>query len=368
MSRPSPTLTTKLFYGFGSVAFGVKDNGFGFFLLLYYNQVLGPAGAVGRARHHGRADRRRVPRSASSATSPTTCTRAGDGATPSCTPRRSRSRCRYYLLWTPPAGLSPPGAVRLLRRHRDPRPVLHHLLRDPRARRSCRADDDYDERTSLLGYRFFFGWWGGLTMAVLAFAVFLQPDARAPGRRAEPGRLPPLRHRRVGHHGVRDPDLRARHAPLHPVPAAAAGEAAVRPAAHASRAARDALEPLLPRALRLGDLRRDGGRPDGRAQHLLQHLLLGADLRPRCRSWSGQLLAAAVALAIAPRLSQRLGKKRAAVCDRARPSSCSQPARSSCGSWGCSPRTTRPRLCRSCSCSTSLVITLISSRASSSPR
>jgi len=28
-------------YGLGAVAFGVKDNGFQFFLLLYYNQVLG---------------------------------------------------------------------------------------------------------------------------------------------------------------------------------------------------------------------------------------------------------------------------------------------------------------------------------------
>ena len=42
------SLGTKLAYGFGSVAFGVKDNGFSFFLLLYYNQVLGlPEAQVG---------------------------------------------------------------------------------------------------------------------------------------------------------------------------------------------------------------------------------------------------------------------------------------------------------------------------------
>ena len=35
------TLRPKLFYGVGSVAYGVKDNGFSFFLLIYYNQVLG---------------------------------------------------------------------------------------------------------------------------------------------------------------------------------------------------------------------------------------------------------------------------------------------------------------------------------------
>ena len=32
---------TRIIYGIGSVAYGVKDNGFQFFLLLYYNQVLG---------------------------------------------------------------------------------------------------------------------------------------------------------------------------------------------------------------------------------------------------------------------------------------------------------------------------------------
>src|ERR1700748_3199955 len=31
----------KLFYGFGSIAYGVKDFGFGTLLLFYYNQVVG---------------------------------------------------------------------------------------------------------------------------------------------------------------------------------------------------------------------------------------------------------------------------------------------------------------------------------------
>jgi len=38
---PRVDLRTKVLYGLGAVAFGVKDNGFSFFLLLYYNQVLG---------------------------------------------------------------------------------------------------------------------------------------------------------------------------------------------------------------------------------------------------------------------------------------------------------------------------------------
>jgi glycoside/pentoside/hexuronide:cation symporter, GPH family len=34
-------LRTKLVYGFGTVAYGIKDNGFNFLLLIFYNQLLG---------------------------------------------------------------------------------------------------------------------------------------------------------------------------------------------------------------------------------------------------------------------------------------------------------------------------------------
>src|SRR4051812_22018964 len=35
------SLTTKIFYGFGSIAYGIKDGGFRSLLLIYYNQVVG---------------------------------------------------------------------------------------------------------------------------------------------------------------------------------------------------------------------------------------------------------------------------------------------------------------------------------------
>ena len=48
--RPRIGLVTKALYGFGSIAFGIKDNGFRVFLLLFYNQVVGqPAGQVSAA-------------------------------------------------------------------------------------------------------------------------------------------------------------------------------------------------------------------------------------------------------------------------------------------------------------------------------
>ena len=40
LERAAPVdLVTKLFYGFGSVAYGIKDNGFQTFVLLFYNQL-----------------------------------------------------------------------------------------------------------------------------------------------------------------------------------------------------------------------------------------------------------------------------------------------------------------------------------------
>ena len=46
---PLPT-RLRLTQGLGAMAFGVKDNGFSFFLLIFYNQVLGmDAGLVGLA-------------------------------------------------------------------------------------------------------------------------------------------------------------------------------------------------------------------------------------------------------------------------------------------------------------------------------
>lgn len=180
MSSPSaPTLRTKLFYGFGSVAFGVKDNGFGFLLLLYYNQVLGmPESMVGLAimialvadsfldpivghfsdHLHSRWGRRHPFMYAS--------------AIPVAV--------SYYFLWTPPAGLSQQGLfvyfvlIAILVR------TFITFYEIPSASLAAELTDDYDQRTSILGYRFFFGWWGGLTMAVLAFAIFLQPDANHP--------------------------------------------------------------------------------------------------------------------------------------------------------------------------------------------
>lgn len=177
--RRAPGVWTKIFYGFGSVAFGVKDNGFAFFLLLYYNQVLGLPESwvgfgimialfadalfdplVGYASDHLRSPwGRRHPFMYASAVPVAVA---------------------YYFLWNPPAALSNAqlfvyfAALAILVR------ILIACYEIPSSSLVAELTDNYDDRTSILSYRFVFGWWGGLTVAVLAYSVFLTPDAAYP--------------------------------------------------------------------------------------------------------------------------------------------------------------------------------------------
>lgn len=179
LAHRQPSLATKLFYGFGSVAFGVKDNGFAFFLLLYYNQVLGlPERWVGIGimtalmldalsdpvvgyvsdHFHSRWGRRHpfmyfaaLPVAGS-----------------------------YFLLWNPPSGLSPEGLLAYFIVVAVVVRTMITFYEIPSSSLVAELTDDYDQRTTILSYRYFFGWWGGLTMSVLAYTFFLQPDAEHP--------------------------------------------------------------------------------------------------------------------------------------------------------------------------------------------
>ena len=178
-AAPPPGVFTKVFYGIGAVAFGVKDNGFAFFLLLYYSQVLGlPQQRVGLAimlalmadalfdplvgyasdHFHSRWGRRH----------------------PFMYAAAVPVGVAYYFLWCPPAHLTGDALFAYLLFVSIGVRVLIACFEIPSSSLVAELTEDYDQRTSILSYRFFFGWWGGLTMAVLAYSVFLQPDAGHP--------------------------------------------------------------------------------------------------------------------------------------------------------------------------------------------
>ena len=171
-------LRIKLGNGIGSIAYGVKDNGFATLLLLFYSQVLGlearlvglillvallldamvdPLVGYWSDKTHGRWGKRH----------------------PWMYAAILPMAAAWLMLWHPP--------------HTSSNWLYGYLLLFAflmRAAVSCYEipalsvvpglTSDYDERTSVTRWRFVFGWAGGLVMLMLAFGVFLVPSARYP--------------------------------------------------------------------------------------------------------------------------------------------------------------------------------------------
>jgi glycoside/pentoside/hexuronide:cation symporter, GPH family len=175
--RASLGFSTKLLYGFGTVAYGIKDNGFNFLLLIFYNQLLGlPAQLVGLAimmaliidgfvdpfighvsdRFHSRLGRRHLFMYVS--------------ALPCA--------LFYYLLWNPPAGLGQWPLFWYLLATAIIVRLFIALYEVPSAALLAELTEDYDQRTSLVAYRFFFGYVGAVLMGVIALSVYLRPTAQ----------------------------------------------------------------------------------------------------------------------------------------------------------------------------------------------
>ncbi|MFL0356807.1 MFS transporter [Erythrobacter sp. GH1-10] len=166
-----PSIGVKLAHGFGAAAFGIKNNGFDYFLLLFYGTVVGlEPGLVGLAiliallfdavsdplvgywsdNLESRWGRRHPFMYA--AAIPVAVT--------------------YFLLWNPP-DLSQTGLFLYLT-------VIAVLIRTlitfyetPSSALMPELTRDYEERTSLQAYRLFFGWVGGNVMSILIFGVLL---------------------------------------------------------------------------------------------------------------------------------------------------------------------------------------------------
>ena len=165
---------TKLAYGFGAVANGAKSNGFNYLLLFFYSQVIGlPADWVSLGIF--------VALLFDAVTDPLVGYLSDN--------LRSRWGRRhpfmyasgipvavaYYFLWSPPD-----WSQELLLAYFVVMAVLIRtaitLYEIPSTALVAELTDDYDQRTAFVSFRFFFGWWGGLAMAVLAYLVFLPEE------------------------------------------------------------------------------------------------------------------------------------------------------------------------------------------------
>ena len=171
-ANPAHSFRTKFFYGIGSIAFGVKDNGFSALLLLFYNQALGldarlaglaiaialfvdafidPLIGYASDHLHTRWGRRH----------------------PFMYAAAFPVALSYLLLFSPPTGLSQQALFAYLLISAILVRAFIALYEIPSSALVAELTQGYDQRTSYLSWRYFFGWMGGLTMSVAAFGIFL---------------------------------------------------------------------------------------------------------------------------------------------------------------------------------------------------
>jgi len=171
-------LRSRFSFGVGSIAYGVKDNGFATFLLLYYNQVIGlPANTVGIAIMCALVVEAFVD-PAVGYLSDHTRSRWGRRH-PWMYAAALPVAIGWLMLWNPPAWSETAtlvyvfGSALLVR-------IALSAFEIPSSALGPELSSDYDERTRLFSYRYLFGWGGGLAMLALAYGVFLVPDATHP--------------------------------------------------------------------------------------------------------------------------------------------------------------------------------------------
>jgi Na+/melibiose symporter-like transporter len=162
------SLSTKAAYGFGSVAYGVKNNGFDYFLLIFYSQVIGlDARLVGIA-----------------ITTALVFDALSDPIVGYWSDNlRSRWGRRhpfmyaaalpvslsYFLLWNPPLDWSQMQLFWYLLVFAVFIRTFITLYETPSSALAPELTDHYDERSVLISFRYYFGWTGGNSMTVLMF-------------------------------------------------------------------------------------------------------------------------------------------------------------------------------------------------------
>ncbi len=166
----------KLLYGLGSVAFGIKDNGFSYLLLLFYNQVVGlSAPLVGLAIMLAMVcDAFLDP--IVGQVSDTWRSRLGRRH-PFMYAAALPVALSYLALWSPPRGWSTPATFSYLVGTAVVIRTFLTFYEVPSSALAAELTQGYDERTALLSFRYFFAWVGGLFLYLITFTFLLVPDA-----------------------------------------------------------------------------------------------------------------------------------------------------------------------------------------------
>ncbi len=171
-STPPLSPGTKSAYGFGAVAFGIKDQGFGFFLLIFYSQVIGldPL-LVGLATSIALLI---------DAISDPFVGYLSDNYKSSWGRRHPfmyvsavPAALSYFFLWAPPVEASATFLFGYLLLFAVLVRTFITLYETPSAALAPELTTNYEARSGILSYRYFFGWTSGNAMSLLMFvAIF----------------------------------------------------------------------------------------------------------------------------------------------------------------------------------------------------
>ena len=178
--RPPPSLTTKISYGFGSVAYGVGGTAVGVSTVTYYlNQVIG-------------LDPRLVGVAIAASIivdafidpilgrwSDSTRSRWGRRH-PFMYASAVPTALAFFFLWNPPHALTGTPLLIFMMFLLLLVRICISLYEIPSTALAPELAPGYDDRTNLLAYRYFFGVTGGLVMGILLNVVFIRHDAAHP--------------------------------------------------------------------------------------------------------------------------------------------------------------------------------------------
>jgi len=171
LTKRHTDITRRWFYGFGAIAYGIKDNGFSFFLLFYYQQILGLPGTLAGLAILIAMFFDALSDPLVGIWSDNTRTRWGRRH-PFMYASALPAALAYFLIWNPPEV----GTFGLFLYMTLTAILIRFcitLYEIPSSAIVAELTDDYDERTSLLSYRYMMGWYGGLTMALVNWGILI---------------------------------------------------------------------------------------------------------------------------------------------------------------------------------------------------
>lgn len=175
MTRPV-AVSTRIFYGIGSISEGVKETAFNVFLLFYYNNVLGLPGTLAGLAIFLALCVDAITDPLMGVISDNTHSRWGRRHPYMYVAALPVALC-FWLLFAPPPDLGQTALFAWMLGLTIALRVSLTLYAVPSNAMAAELSSDYDERTEIIGIRFLFGWIAGLGSAIAGYMLFFGPQA-----------------------------------------------------------------------------------------------------------------------------------------------------------------------------------------------